>query len=116
MEANSRGGKVLVLDSYRYNRNNRNELKIYWRCGLCASTVHTNVFDVNNADAEIRVLAGPSPHAHDPDEDLVQTSTMIGLMNNMVREDPSMPLKRVYDRVSILGPTFLCSFSHLLFK
>jgi hypothetical protein len=54
------GGKgfVLINDGYRYQRNWSSKQAISWRCfnQQCRAFVKTNVFDIEDPDARIRVM------------------------------------------------------------
>jgi len=54
------GGKgfVLINNGYRYQRNWSSSNKITWRCfrQQCRAHLKTNVFDVEDPDAHIRVM------------------------------------------------------------
>ena len=98
--ANSRGGKVLVVQQFRYLRNKsvpqRN--RIYWRCGTrgCSVSLHTNYFDV---------VKEPGEHGHAGESDLVATTGLVERMLNVVAADPTLPVRRVYNRIlAELGP------------
>ena len=62
---NVRGGKVLVHEQYRYQRVRSIQDRIYWRCAIktCRMPLHTNVFDLNDENAEIRILQVSIPFA-----------------------------------------------------
>ena len=100
--ANSRGGKVLVVDSYRYEYNKITDTKIYWRCGKCKAVyLHTNNFDLQEDDPRIELKSRPRDHNHHPDPDLVACTNEIQTMLARIRSDPSKPIKRVYNEVLI---------------
>ena len=54
----NRGGKVLVSDGYRFQKNKVLENKIHWRCWKkdCRSPLQTNVFDFDDERANIVIL------------------------------------------------------------
>ena len=99
--ANSRGGKALVIDDFRYLRNKVRAERVYWRCGRtgCWAYVTTNAFDVEADDPQIRVINGPGQHGHREEADLVATTALIEQMLQLVATDPSLPSRRVYDQV-----------------
>jgi FLYWCH zinc finger domain len=53
--ANSRGGKVLVHDGYRFMRKGKSNSTLRWTCteSTCRAILHTNIFDVNDDNAVI---------------------------------------------------------------
>jgi len=53
--ANSRGGRVLVHDGFRYAKRNKSKSAIYWQCTTvsCRVNLHTNIFDFDD-DTTIR--------------------------------------------------------------
>lgn len=99
--ANSRGGKILILDQFRYVRNKAHNDKIYWRCATmgCKVYLHTNNFNVQAQDPAIAVLRPPGLHDHLPESDLVATTALIERMLGMVADDLTRPIKRIYDEV-----------------
>ena len=101
-EANSRGGKVLVLNQFRYLRKSvpqRN--RIYWRCGTrgCSVSLHTNFFDVGGEAPHIEIIREPGAHDHAGESDLVATTGLVERMLNVVAADPTLPVRRVYNRI-----------------
>lgn len=56
--AGNRGGKILVHDGFRYQKNRERNNAIYWRCWRsdCRTPMKTNVFDVEDETAVIQVL------------------------------------------------------------
>lgn len=101
--ANSRGGKALILDEFRYLRNKVkiNENKIYWRCARtgCNVWIHTRWLDVSEADPAIVITRPPGNHDHAGEPDLIATTALIQQMLRQVEADPTVPVKRVYDLI-----------------
>lgn len=62
------GGKVLVLDNFRYHRHRTNQENIRWRCWRlnCRAVLRTNIFDVDNEDPHI-IVHDVGEHVHAPD-------------------------------------------------
>ena len=106
--ANSRGGRALIIDDYRYLRNKvkLEKNKIYWRCGHrgCPSWVHTRLVDFDEQDPDIEVIRAPGDHNHVAEEDLVATTALIQQMLQQVVADPTLPVKRVYDQAVARAP------------
>lgn len=98
--ANSRGGKALILDNFRYLRNRSRGDRIYWRCARrgCNVWLHTGLLDVGEEDPAIHVLRPPGQHDHAAEEDLVATTALVQQMLEQVAADPTLPVKRVYDQ------------------
>ena len=99
--ANSRGGKALIINNYRYLRN-RSIIgeKIYWRCTRSNIYVHTRWLDIDaDPPADIVVLRPPGEHAHAAEDDLVATTALIERMLERVAANATIPIKRVYDEV-----------------
>ena len=99
--ANSRGGKALIFEDYRYLRNKTRADKIYWRCAnrACGVYLTTNAFDVDSEEPEIVIHHRPGQHRHAAEAELVATTALIEQMLREVAADPSLPSKRVYDQV-----------------
>ena len=51
------GGRVLVNDGYRYQKNKTSNTSISWRCWkkTCRATLTSNIFDVFDDDAQPHV-------------------------------------------------------------
>ena len=97
--ANSRGGRTLILEDYRYLRNKVTPDKIYWRCAHrgCTVYLHTQWLDMAADNPAINVVRPPGDHAHAAEEDLVATTALIQTMLERVAADPTLPVRRVYD-------------------
>ena len=104
--ANSRGGKALIIDNYRYLRNKSTVEVIYWRCAHrgCKVYLHTRWVDVDAPNPDVTVVRPPGEHDHAPEEDLVATTALIEQMLERVAADPTLPIKRVYDEAVALAP------------
>jgi FLYWCH zinc finger domain len=53
--ANSRGGRVLVHDGYRYMRKGKSNTTLRWTCteSTCRAILHTNLLNVYDDNAVI---------------------------------------------------------------
>ena len=54
----NRGGKVLIHEGYRYQKNRARNDAIYWRCWRvdCRAPLQTNLFDIDDENPNIRVI------------------------------------------------------------
>ena len=54
----TKGGRVLVYQGFRYQKNRAGKATINWRCWRkrCRVTLKTNLFDTTNENARIQVL------------------------------------------------------------
>lgn len=101
--ANSRAGKCLVYEKYRYVRNKVRNDCIYWRCAEkgCSVFIKTNYVNVeDNGAPNIQILSGPREHGHGDQGSLVATNALVEELIGTVAAEPSRPSKRVYDEVS----------------
>ncbi|XP_038053428.1 uncharacterized protein LOC119725901 [Patiria miniata] len=96
-----RGGLVLVYDGYRYQRNKISAgTKVYWRCTdkKCRVPLHTNDF---GSGENIVVLDNQQPeHAHPPEHGRLDRFQFIREIKNVIRREPSLPVRRAYDEVT----------------
>lgn len=103
IQIGNRGGKVLINDGHRYQKNKVRQDTIYWRCWrkTCNAYLKTNAFDLAAQNPNIRMLGPPGlpDHNHGDDTDVIQTSALKIVMAERVAADPSKPVKRVYDEV-----------------
>jgi len=60
----------------------------------------TNLFDVNDDQAQIQITINPTLHDHEPDDEMIQKDEFREAVKKRVREDPSLPVKRAYDATS----------------
>lgn len=53
--ANSRGGRILLHDGFRYARKSKSATQIRWICTVygCRAYAYTNLFDVDDNDPHI---------------------------------------------------------------
>ncbi|XP_020781767.1 uncharacterized protein LOC110161373 isoform X1 [Boleophthalmus pectinirostris] len=102
IQPGNRGGKILVHEGHRYQKNKVKPDKIYWRCWrkVCNAYVKTNAFDLEEQNPEIRILGQPVPnHNHPDDTDVIRSSAVKQKMVEKLVADPSKSLKRVYNEV-----------------
>lgn len=98
--AGNRGGKILIYEGYRYNKNKQKGGKIYWRCcrKTCKAYLQTASFDIDEDDPDIRVLSAQQ-HSHADDTRVITSSSLTQRMIDEVLADPTRPIKRIYDEV-----------------
>jgi hypothetical protein len=53
-----KGGKILNVEGFRYQKNRVTKEKIWWRCwrSSCGTMLSTEIFDVDQDNPEINVL------------------------------------------------------------
>ncbi|CAB4031965.1 Hypothetical predicted protein [Paramuricea clavata] len=92
-------GSVLVEDSFKYQFNRQSQSTMHWRCWrtTCGAKLKTNLFDRNDEDPNVRVLEREQ-HDHEEDDAVIQTRIFLNDAKGSVRDDPTRPIKRVYDR------------------
>lgn len=92
----NRGGKVLIFDGYQYKKKHRQRNEsIYWRIHVkCRSNLKTNIFDMNDPQAIIRVLEH-NEHTHESDETSIYRSENLNALKDAIMENPTVPIKRV---------------------
>lgn len=56
--ANSRGGRVLIYDGYRFMRKSKSASNLRWTCTVstCRAILYTNLFDIFDDSAVITGL------------------------------------------------------------
>lgn len=98
--AGNRGGKILIYEGYRYNKNKQKGGKIYWRCcrKTCKAYLQTASFDIDEDNPDIRVLSAQQ-HNHADDTRVITSSSLTQRMIDEVLADPTRPIKRIYDEV-----------------
>lgn len=94
----NRGGVVLLLDNFRYQRNKTVGNITYWRCWHkeCRAPLKTSMFlDFERVPKIISV--DNNAHNHPPDSQLIKTDSFRNKVVEAVKTDPSRPIKRTYD-------------------
>ena len=69
----NRGGKVLVSECYKYQKNKTHRDKIYWRCWLpdCRASFVTNFFNANEPVEFVDIFVA-GVHNHLPEDELIK--------------------------------------------
>ena len=95
----NRGGKVLIYEGYKYQKNKEYNQKVFWRCWrrTCRATLHTNTFDLDGP-RDI-VVFHSEPHNHEEDRDIINGQVITNRIKDNLHRDPTKPIKRVYDEV-----------------
>lgn len=98
--AGNRGGKILIYEGYRYNKNKQKGAKIYWRCcrKTCKAYLQTALFDIDEDNPDIRVLSALQ-HNHADDTRVITSSSLTQRMIDEVMADPTRSIKGIYDEV-----------------
>lgn len=97
----NRGGKVLLHNGFKYQKNRVRRQAIYWRCWRteCRANLQTNVFDLDDEVPNIRILH-ENEHTHEEDDIVIDRDKTLHTLRKNIRQDPSVPLKRVYDNAA----------------
>jgi hypothetical protein len=97
----NRGGKVLLYNRCKYQKNRLRTRAIYWRCWRkeCRANLQTNVFDFHDRNPNIKILQ-ESSHTHEEGDLVIGHDRVHNTLRNNIRQDPSVPIKRVYDNVA----------------
>jgi len=95
-----KGGFLLAYRGFTYEKNQTTARKLYWRCSdpSCSVTIHTNVFRVE-VGANVVVVKEPTPHHHQPADDIIARQEMIAAMSNVIIADPCASVRAAYDNV-----------------
>ncbi|CAG2206194.1 unnamed protein product [Mytilus edulis] len=96
----SRGGKILIHEGYRYQKNRIRLNAIHWRCwrNTCRAPLRTAVFDIQNAPNNIDVLH-VSEHDHQEDQETIDSASIRQRMVNHVSANPEVSGRQAYDNV-----------------
>ena len=73
--------------------------RISWRCWrkTCRTRLQTNVFNITEENPQIVITHTPENHGHPQDNEMITGSTLANEMEQEVRNDPSKPIKRIYN-------------------
>ena len=107
LEVGNRSSKILVYENCRYQKNKVTQAKIHWRCWRqdCRAYIQTSVFDLDEEDPDIQIIGVPGEHNHAEDREVIDRIKMKGKMCDTIRNDPSKPIKRVFDEtIATAGP------------
>ena len=107
LEVGHRSSKILVHENFRYQKNKVTKTKIHWRCWRqdCRAYLQTLLFDLDEEDPDIQIIGVPGEHNHAEDREVIDRIKMKGRMNETIRNDPTKPLKRVFDEtLATAGP------------
>lgn len=92
-------GRVLVGDGFKYQFNRQSLSTMHWRCWrtTCSAKLKTNLFDRNEEDPNIMVVER-GQHDHEEDDAVIQKGIFLNDVKGSIKEDPTRPIKRVYDQ------------------
>ncbi|CAG2207603.1 unnamed protein product [Mytilus edulis] len=96
--AGNRGGKVLIYNGFKYQKNRQRIHAIYWRCWRqeCRANLQTNIFNLDDQAPNITILQ-EGPHTHEEDDTVIGVDTTLQSLRSAIQQDPSVPIKRVYN-------------------
>jgi len=91
----NRGGKVLLYNGFKYQKNRLRTHAIYWRCWRkeCRANLQTNVFDLDDRNPNIQILQ-ESSHAHEEDDLVIEHDRVRNTLRNNIRQDRT-PVSRL---------------------
>jgi len=97
----NRGRKVLIYKGFKYQQNRERASAIYWRCWRqeCRANLRTCTFNIEDESPNTRVLH-EGVHNHEEDDGVNEHDNILNSMKEVIRQDPSVLLKRVYDSVN----------------
>lgn len=98
VQKGNRGGKILVHEGHRYQKNKEKGNKIYWRCWrrTCNVFLQTDSFNIDARQPNIHVLRA-SQHNHPAETELISGVTFKERVYQLIEADPTMPIRRVYN-------------------
>ena len=96
----ARNSKVLVNDDYKYHLNNKSNASLHWRCWRknCRSRLRTNVFNLDDAAANIQILFDGNAHNHPQEARMIEETDAVNKINEDIVNNPTIPIKRVYNQ------------------
>ena len=95
----NRGGRILFVNDYRYERYRLKAERIHWRWWRpeCRARLHINLFDVQyDENPQINILF-QKENNHITEQTKVDRTQHLADMRGMIQKDPSTPVHRVYD-------------------
>jgi len=100
----NRGGKVLVVDGYRYQNRGIVGGNMGWQCWRrkeCNASLKTSIFEVREGpvDPKIRVIRH---HSHEPDDGVIERAEQREEMIASIKQNPCTPVGRVYKSQSVI--------------
>ena len=94
-------GKVLIYTGFKYQKNRQRIHAIFWRCWRkkCRANLQTNVFNIDGQAPNIAILQA-CPHTREEDDLVIGNDTTLETLRSAIQQDPSVPIKRVYNNFS----------------
>ena len=95
----NRGGRILVLDDYRFQKNKITKNRIHWRCSIksCGAYLTSEQFDTAIDDEQEFQVYKKDHHNHPPQTDTIDRAKFRDSIRKKIIEDPSKPIKRQYN-------------------
>ena len=99
MMKGNRGGRILVLDRYRYHKNQMSRNRIIWRCGEknCRAYLKTSILHLDIDDEQNFHVFSKDQHNHPPQSDVINRAKFRDKIRDKIIQDPTKPLKRQYN-------------------
>ncbi|VDI23839.1 Hypothetical predicted protein [Mytilus galloprovincialis] len=96
--AGNRGGKVLIYNGFKYQKNRQRIHAIYWRCWRqeCRANLQNNIFNLDDQAHNITILQEGPIHTKKNDT-VIGVDTTLQSLRSAIQQDPSVPIKRVYN-------------------
>ena len=96
----SRSGKVVIYRGFKYQENRERGEIIHWRCWKeeYRAPLKTNTFDLEDENARI-IVQNETQHTHAEEDTLIEKSEIKSKLVETVKQDPSVPIKRVYNTI-----------------
>ena len=80
----------------------------------CRSGIRTNNFNLQNQNALIQVLRNNDTHCHLPEHGQVEELENINNMKDQIVAEPTVPIKRIYNRTVARAHEIFCDFEKIL--
>ena len=95
----NRGGRILVLNDFRYQKNKLSANRIIWRCGLktCRAYLKTSRFPLDIDDEQNFHVFSIDHYNHPPQSDVINRAKFRDKVREKITQDPTKPLKRQYN-------------------